>query len=381
LIYDVIIVGAGMTGSACAYELAKRGQKVLLLEQFTLAHERGSSHGHSRIVRTSYDHADYVRMMQRALVLWRDLERDAGIPLFIKTGILDMGPKDSRRLQLTRNAMREAGEPFENLTPSEVTKRYPQWRLPNDWEAIYSPNAGSVNATKVVETLNALALNYGVTLLEHTAVTEIAFDTEPKVITEGKTYQAKKIIVAAGAWLSKLFPEFTSRLRVTQEAVAYVRPLEPSQFTPETFPVFIEDETYGIYGFPMLDYPGVKLAYHLRGHETTPDGKDDHVSEKILLELQEFLRQHVPKAAGQLVLSKTCLYTNTVTEDFLLDTHPECASVFLASPCSGHGFKFAPLLGELVADVVTKSEHPFWLERFRLHNILPFDNHHSKEAV
>ncbi|ADH63483.1 Sarcosine oxidase [Allomeiothermus silvanus DSM 9946] len=374
--YEFIVIGAGGAGSAAAYELARRGCEVLLIEQFQVGHDRGSSHGHSRIFRFAYAEPDYVRLAQAALLAWRELEADAGMPLLTLTGGLDLGPAGSSSLEQTEHALRAMGAVFDKLDAQSLMRRFPQWRVPGDWIGIYSPDAGIVNPTQSVEVLAVLAQGYGARLLERTPVRglELSGQGSPRVLTDQGKFSCRRLIVAAGAWLPQLVPQLATRLRVTQEATVFFKPQVLEPFSPRRFPIFINHLSASglpdVYGFPVFGLPGVKVALHHGGPATTAEARGFKVAQEYIETLSGWLLRYLPAAAGPVIQAKTCLYTNTATHDFLIDLHPESSSVLLASPCSGHGFKFAPAIGKILADWALDVPNPWHFERFRLERAL-----------
>ena len=398
---EYLIVGAGGAGAATAYELAKRGASVTLLEQFAIGHDRGSSQGHSRIFRFAYDLPDYARLAMRSLKSWRALEADCGESLLTITGGLDLGPAGSVSLEATAQSMTATGARFDRLDSHELMQRFGQWRVPDDWVALHSVDAGILNPTHCVEVIAGMARAHGATILEHTAVTKIHTGDDgagPRVETNRGVFAAKKLIVTAGAWLPELFPEFAMPVTVTLESGVFFRPHKLEDFLPERFPIFLShnlvsrdtgpentgpEETESVsrwdraqaYGFPVFGLPGVKIGLHQSGETVRASARGYEVSDRTLGFLEAWMKRHLPGAAGPMMHSKTCLYANTPGEDFLIDTHAGFVSggssdVILASPCSGHGFKFVPFLGELIADLAQDQKNEFHLERFQAKHAL-----------
>lgn len=366
--FDVIVIGAGGAGSSAAFELTRRGQKVLLLEQFQIGHDRGSSHGHSRIFRFAYDEAEYAKLAMTALGAWRDLEQISNQTLLTMTGGLDLGRSGNASLERTAAGMTSAGASFERLEAAELMRRFPQWRVPDDWVALHSTDAGIVNPTQTVEITSALARANGATVLELTPVTDLNLETL-QVTTPRGTFSAGKIVIAAGAWLPRLVPELALPLTVTLESSVYFAPKDLAAFKPERFPVFISHESLE-YGFGAFGLPGVKVGLHQSGAQVDPDTRGFEVSAQTVTEIRGFLEARLPNQDWRLLAAKTCLYTNTPSHDFLIDAHPSYRDVLLVSPCSGHGFKFAPLIGSLVADKLENQKNAHDLTRFKLENAL-----------
>jgi sarcosine oxidase len=376
--FEFIVIGAGAAGASAAYQLAKRGKSVLLLEQYAVGHDRGASQGHSRIFRFAYDSADYATMAMRSLSSWRELEADAGLKLLTMTGGLDVGAAGAVSLEATAQGMSSAGAVFERLTSSELMRRFPQWHVPENWVALHSTDAGILNPTHCIEVIAGMARAYGAKVLEHTSVTKLELQTNTIVTSKG-SFSADKIIVAVGAWLPELIPNLNLDLSITLESGVFFRPKNLEMFMPERFPLFIEHrvvtskmdrfDAAQAYGFPVFGLPGVKIGLHHSGETVTASNRHFEVSTRTLETLQAWMLEHLPDAAGEVIHAKTCLYSNTKNHDFLLDWHskltPEGSSkVLIASPCSGHGFKFAPFIGELLADMVMGQVNEFQLERF-----------------
>ncbi|MBB6098129.1 sarcosine oxidase [Deinobacterium chartae] len=363
--HEYIVIGAGGTGAATAYELARTGHDVLLLEQFTIGHDRGSSFGPSRIFRFAYEEPDYARLAASALEAWRDLEADAGARLLWQTGGLDLGPHGVRSLQRTADTLAEIGHAGTWLDANELQRRYPQWRVPDDWAALYSEHAGIVNPSLTVELLAAMTRVHGGTVLERTPVVRLELGPTPVVHTERGRFAARRVVVAAGGWLPTLFPQLGKALRVSLEATMFFRPRNLADFAPERFPIFIAHDRSQAYGFPAFGLPGVKIALHGSGPAVDADARPLDVAPDMIERARAFLERHLPAAAGPLMEARTCLYTNAPAEDFVLLPHPRSEAVLIASPCSGHGFKFVPLTGRIVAAAARGEAHPGWLDRFR----------------
>jgi sarcosine oxidase len=376
--FEFIVIGAGAAGASAAYQLAKRGKSVLLLEQYAIGHDRGASQGHSRIFRFAYDSLDYAKMAMQSLVSWRNLEADAGLKLLTMTGGLDVGAAGAASLEATAQGMTNAGASFERLTSSELMQRFPQWHVPENWVALHSQDAGILNPTHCTEVIVGMARAHGAKVLEHTTVEKLELETNT-VITSKGSFSADKIIVAAGAWLPELIPNLNLNLSITLESGVFFRPKNLEMFMPERFPLFIEHRVTNpemarfdaaqAYGFPVYGLPGVKIGLHHSGDTVTASNRDFEVSTRTLETLQAWMLEHLPDAAGEIIHAKTCLYSNTNNHDFLIDWHSELApqgssDVLIASPCSGHGFKFAPFMGELLADMVMDQANAFQLERF-----------------
>jgi sarcosine oxidase len=373
-VYDVAVVGLGAMGSAALYHLATRGQRVIGLERVTPGHEGGSSHGESRIIRMAYfEHPSYVPLLHCAYANWRALERATGAELLTITGILESGVPGSTVVDGARRAAVEHGLPHEMLSARQVAERFPAFDIPGHWEALFEPDGGFLRPERAIETHVAAARSLGAEVRTQTEVQSI----EPTVdgvrleTTHGEKIEAGAVIVSAGAWLGELFPELAPHLRLTRQVLAWFAPARPELVTPARFPVFLlESEDQIIYGFPDLAGTGVKAASHLPGRvlkrasDAAQDG--DAADAKPV---SAMLSRYVPAAAGRVRQLTTCIYTHSPDEDFILDRHALYPQIVLASPCSGHGFKFAGIIGEILADLTTVGETPHDISRFRLNRL------------
>jgi sarcosine oxidase len=367
--YDVVVCGLGVTGSAALYHLARRGARVLGLDRFAAGHDRGSSHGETRIIRLAYfEHPSYVPLVRRAYELWRELEIEAARPLLHVTGIAEIGPPDGALVTGTLDAARLHDIPHELLAASELTKRYPAFRLPPHFVGVVQPDGGFIEAEPSVRTMLALAQRHGA----ETRFAEPVRSIEPAndrvcIVTDGGTIEAGAAIVAAGPWTTSLLPGTTLPLRVTRQAMGWFAPKEPADFVPGRFPVFLIESAHGIhYGFPPFG-AGLKVAkHHHRDESVDPDFYDRTVSAEDEALIRVGIAKHLPGANGPLVAAKTCLYTVAPDGDFIIDRLPGAASIVIASPCSGHGFKFAPAIGEILADLASGLTPRHDISRFRI---------------
>ncbi|MDQ2082458.1 N-methyl-L-tryptophan oxidase [Xanthobacteraceae bacterium Astr-EGSB] len=364
---DVVIVGLGAMGSAALCALARRGVGAVGIEQFSPAHAFGSSHGRTRVIRLGYfEHPSYVPLARAAYPAWRELERLTGERLLTVTGIVEMGRPDSRLVAGTLRAARQHALPHEVLDAHEVMSRFPAFRLPEDFIGVFQPDGGFVAAEAAILTQLRLAGEAGAEIRTGERVVAI----EPRadhvlVVTANGVIRAAQVIVSAGSWLSTLLP-VPARLTVTRQALAWFEPREPTRFDPARFPVFmLQDDTGIYYGFPPDERGALKFAKHHHEREAidplVPAREFDAADEAIL---RNALGRYLPAAAGPLVEATTCRYTMTPDEDFIIDRLPDWPQVIVASPCSGHGFKFSAVIGEILADLATKGETPHDISRF-----------------
>lgn len=369
--YDVIVVGLGGAGSAAAYHLSRRGLRVLGLERFGPLHERGSSHGHTRITRQAYfEHPDYVPLLLRAYELWEELERLSGQRLLRVCGGLMVGPPDGPLVSGALRSARAHGLPHELLSAAEVRARFPAFHLSEDEQALYEPRAGILFPEACVRAHQQLAEAHGAELRFHTRVLDWASDGSTVwVRTDRGTERAASLVLAAGPWMPDL-ARLSVSLWVERQVVFWFAPRRPEWFQPERFPVFVwETPEAHFYGIPAVEGRGFKAARHHGGQPADPDRVPPPDPEEAGW-LRAQLARRLPEADGGLEGAVTCLYTNTPDEHFLLDRHPAAGNVVVCSACSGHGFKFTSVVGEVVADLVCRGSSPLpvgflSLDRFR----------------
>ena len=355
-----VIIGAGAMGSAAAYHLARKAEPVLLIEQFPLGHDRGSSHGSARITRHSYADPSYARLMPAAFQAWKELEADAGQSIYIRTGGVSLNPAGVDYVDCVAANLEAIGVPHRRMTGAEWNRANPIYSVPAAHDVVFEPDAGMLAAGRAVAVQLDLARAHGgekTQVMPSTPVRRIDLDgTRPVVVTDSLTIATDRLIVTAGAWIKHLLPQLPVPLLATRQQVLYFRPSDPAPFRIGRFPVFIfkgseEDEAF--YGMPGFLGSGIKIARHF-GPETDPEVEDRTVSDPYREVVRGFLRNHIPALADAPIdVTETCLYTVAPDEHFLLDFLPGRSDVIVASPCSGHGFKFSCLIGQVLADMAT----------------------------
>lgn len=358
---DVMLIGGGLMGAASAWSLARRGRDVLLVEQFGPGHRRGSSHGSARIVRRAYQDALYTRLTGRAFELWRELEDASGTGLLRMLGGLDVG--DRHELAAITDQLAAAGVRHESLPAAEAEARWPGMRFPGP--ALFHPQAGTVDAEAAVDAFTDQAARRGTKLRYDTAATALDVDGDHAriVLADGTRVRARTVVVAAGAWVAPLLSGRVALppLRVTQQDVFHFPRRDPSA---EPWPSLIHLGPHPVYHLAGGRDGGTeddrKFAEHHGGRLTTAVDRDDVVDPAVRRRAVDYVRRWLPGLDPTPRRETTCLYTRTDSEDFVLDRF---GPVVVCSPCSGHGAKFAPLIGELVADLVDGGEAP---ARFRL---------------
>jgi sarcosine oxidase len=358
-----VILGAGAMGSAAAYHLAKRGEPVLLVEQFRVGHDRGSSHGAARITRHSYADSHYARLMPEAFRVWRELEADAGLALYIRTGGVSLSPPGVDYVARVAANLKELGIPHRRMAGAELRRVNAQFGTPDHTDVVFEPDAGLLSAAKALRVQVALARQYGepkFSLLEDVRIQRIDLEAQrPTLISEQHTITAERLIVTAGAWVGKLIPALAERLKATRQCVCYFRPGDPVSFSIGRFPIFIwkgAAELDAFYGMPDYLGGGVKTARH-GGPPCDPDQVERSLHEADVAVVRKFLKEHIPALAeAPLASTETCLYTVAPGEDFVVGRWPGRADVIVASPCSGHGFKFSCLVGKVLADLAQQGK-------------------------
>jgi monomeric sarcosine oxidase len=365
--YDVIVLGLGVMGSAASYHLAGDGQRVLALEQFELDHRMGSSYGESRIIRYAYDHPAYVEMAKHTFPMWRALEEASGRQLMVQTGGLDFGLDDSHSLLITRDYLRAAGVQFDWLTPAEVSKRLPQFRLSEGMHGMYQPDAGYLAASKCVVTMAELAQKCGATVLTNTPVQRVEVRNDSvRVTTADAHYEAGRLVITAGPWAGRMLDMLDLKLPLqpTREELVFFEPLDRALFLPDRFPIFIYHDVPWKYGLPNVDGTGLKVAVHGRHEPTDPDHTKRTADDDYIELVRSFVRQFIPQGDGPVNEGRVCLYTVTPDEHFIIDRHPAYPHVVFGAGFSGHGFKFGILVGRILADLAVKGKTPHDISLF-----------------
>jgi sarcosine oxidase len=370
--FDVIVAGVGAHGSATVHELAARGQRVLGLERSNVPNTTGSSGGVNRIIRLAYNEDPrYVPLLRRAYERWRALEERWGRQLLVITGGLDIGPPDSAVVQGAMEACRVHDLPHEVLDGRTTRARYPGLAIPDAHLAVHQPDAGFVMSEEAIAAHAMLALSDGAEIHGDEPVIDWEPDGDGVIVrTERAEYRAGRLVLTAGAWMSRLAAPLRDLAVPERQVLVWVAPRRPELFQVGALPVFILEEDDGTewYVFPEYGIPGVKVGlYHHRGEVIDPDRTDWRVIQpEDEGALRGGIERFMPLANGPLLSWRACIFTNTPDEHFILDRYPGYPQVILASPCSGHGYKFASVIGEVLADMAMDREPTFDLSMFRL---------------
>ncbi len=353
--YDVIVLGLGALGSGAAYWLAKRGARVLGLEQFEFGHARGSSHDWSRIIRLSYFSPAYVQLAKEAYAAWSSLERDAQEQVVFKTGGLDIGPRASAiPLAGYAGSMRACDVPFEELDAREIRKRWPVWKIGDEIHGLFQADGGIVAADRATAALRRVATALGATLREDVAVSALrSVNGEIDIAAGSERWRAGKLVIAAGAWTDRALAHFGLRIpfEVTKEQVMYFRARELSSFAFGRFPIWIWMDDPAFYGFPVFGETGaVKVTQDAGGKAVDPDTRGFEEDPEISARVSGFMERYLPGALGPVARLKTCLYALTPDRDFIIDALPGLPNITVTVG-GGHGFKFASVIGRMLCEL------------------------------
>jgi len=377
--FDVTVVGLGAMGSATAYHLSKQHTKVLGLEAFIPAHDKGSSHGESRIIRQAYfEDPAYVPLVLRAYELWDELQDESNEDILSITGGVAIGsPRRGLITGCLKSARRYSLE-HDLLDAREMRRRFPQFALADNEVALYEEKAGYLKPEECIRQHLRCASKRGADLrFEEPVLSWRASQSGEgvSVTTEKQTYQARSLVISAGPWFAELVPGVSVPVIVSRRVMFWLKPTsQPSAFDRRTFPIFIWEPEQGplFYGFPRTREAGdPKVGIHSEGEECTPSTIDRVINERDEMAIRSAIRSRIPALNGEVSHAATCMYTMTPDGHFIIDAHPEYPQVSLAAGFSGHGFKFSSVVGEILSDLAmkreTSSDIAFFSEsRFRL---------------
>ena len=356
---DVIVVGVGGMGSAACWQLAKRGQRVLGLERFDIPNAMGSSHGVSRIIRLPYyEHPAYVPLLHRAYALWHDIEAATGERVLVTTGSIDAGPEDGELFQGSLSTAKLHGIEIDVLTGDEINDRFPGYRLPATSRGVFQRQGGLIASERAIIAHVRAAQAEGAEI--HARERVLGWEAKPSgegvvVRTDKGSYTAARLVLSAGAWMAELVLPLAKLALPERQVLAWLQPTRPELFALDRFPVFnlaVEEGRY--YGFPIFEVPGFKFGrYHHQGETGDAETIRREINAEDEALLRQFAGRYFPDGNGPTMALRSCLFTNTPDDHFILDHHPTYRQVTLASPCSGHGYKFCSVVGEIIADLAT----------------------------
>ena len=357
---DAVVIGLGADGSAAAAHLARRGTRVVGLEAFARGHTNGSSGGLTRVIRLAYyEHPDYVPLLKRAWTLWRELEAETGQELLRQTGGVYVGPRDGELVAGSLRSARLHRLDHELLDPAALGERLPLFRFDPEWWGLAEATAGYLFTDNAIAAHQAQAERHGADLRFEERVAEWTRDGDGvRVSTDRGTYRADRLVIAAGAWNARLLPGIAPLLQVKRVPLFWFEPVADRDALAR-MPVYIVDSGlgHGCYGFPYLADQGLKIATHGAGTPADPDTVDREAHSADEAPIRDFIKQRLPAADGPVRMTKVCMYTVTPDEHFIVDLD---GPVAYASACSGHGFKFASVMGEVLADLALDgaTRHP-----------------------
>jgi monomeric sarcosine oxidase len=369
----VAIIGGGGTGSAAARCAARTGCDVTVFEQFRFDHDRGSSYGGSRIIRRTYPDPLYTKLMASAYPLWEELEAQAGERLLVRCGGLIFGSEGSAPMEQTEASLRANAVGYERLSAADVRRRFPPFRLDDGQYGIYQADSGYLRASRCVQAQMRLAVSAGAELREGTRVKSIRPLPTGKalVATDADEMTFDRVLVTAGPWAARILASLNLPLTVTRQYYAHLHAPDLELFDAGRFPVWIDMDT-NFYGFPRQpELPGVKVACHNQGRRVDPDDASREPAEGDLSLLTDYTARRLPELAATALMEKVCLYTNTPDEDFVIDAVPAFPGAYLCSGCSGHGFKFTALFGQILNLLAHGETVPYDLRRFHLSRFSP----------
>ena len=354
--FDVAVIGLGAMGSAALSFLAARGVKTIGIDAYYPAHTLSSSHGDSRLIRLGYfEDPSYVPLLQRAYRNWRALETRLRADILTITGVLQIGAEDSKIVAGTRASCKMHELAHEVLDKAEMARRFPAFQLDEEEIAVLDPQGGYLRPEAAVMGYLKLAAQDGAVLHFGERVTAIeTSDRGVKIRSANAQYRATKVVVATGSWIAELVPQLQAHAVPIRQVVAWYQPRDGFSTEPQRMPCFLRDEREegSYFGFPAIGVDGVKVGRHAHFREPIdPNQPNPSVNNADTALLDGFIAKRLPAAAGLRANAVTCRYTMLPSEDFLLDLAPGNPNVVVASPCSGHGFKFTSVVGEVLADL------------------------------
>jgi len=370
--YEYIVLGCGGIGSGAAYWLSRRaGADVLGLEQFELGHVHGGSQDHSRIIRLTYHHENYTRLTPHTYPAWATLEAESAVQVVTKTGGIELALVDDPHHQDVENyaaAMDAAGIAYERFGGDEVMRRYPQFTIETEVDALCQAETGLVDAAKGNAAHIGMARYHGATILDQCAVKAIhPFEGGVDVETDQRTFSCRRLIITAGAWTDRVLAAVGLKLSltVTQEQVTYFATPNLREFAIGRFPVFVWHGADCFYGFPIYGEVGTKAAIDASGPAVTVDTRTYEADEERERRVEAWLKRYIPGFLGPKIYTKTCLYTMPKDRDFVIDAVPEYPQIIVCVG-AGHAYKFAGLLGKILSQMAIDGETEYPIAPFTL---------------
>ncbi|XP_033096220.1 peroxisomal sarcosine oxidase-like [Anneissia japonica] len=368
--FDCIVVGAGIEGSSTAYTLAKNNKNVLLLEQFCLPHTRGSSHGQSRVTRFAYFEDHYLKMMSENFRCWDVLEKEVGKELYVKCGMLQIEHRSGKQFGRIRDLMRQKKLDFYDISSTEACRKWPCLKFNTDFNMFVDENAGVLRADRCLRAFQEMFVKFGGILKDNEQVISILPGKHVSVVTSTNKYTAKSIVITPGAWAAKILRPLgvDIPLKVVRINVCYWRVKSRNKLND--MPTFADTSNGCIYGLPSLEYPGMmKICFHGSDVEIDPDYRDvdnGDTPQKDVELLTKYVKEHFEGVESKPCIIETCMYTNTATDDPILDVHPQYPNIVIGCGFSGHGFKLAPVIGQILSQLALQQEPEFDISHNKL---------------
>jgi sarcosine oxidase len=381
--YDVAVVGLGGMGSSIAYHLSGLRLRVVGIDRYAVPHPYGSSHGGSRLIRLAYfEDSSYVPLLKRAYQLWDELQVEARQQLIFQTGSIDAAPPGHKLFDGALRSCLEHGLEHEVMDSESLRRRFPGFSLRDDHRILFQPRGGYVSCEDTIKASVRLAERGGVDLLQGEQVLRIVPASSGfSLTTTRRTLSVGLVILANGGWLRELAPELQPYLAVERQVMGWFPPSDAIRSGGMPHPVFnIVTEAGRFGGIPHQPADHWKMNLHNHLNEIVePDHIDRHCTDRDVQAMEEFSRRYLSRGVGSLVRASTCLYTNTPDENFIIDWHPSNRDMILVSACSGHGFKFVPVIGEIVAQMAQRQAPAFNIDLFGMSRFL--DCHRQAEAA
>jgi len=371
---DVIIIGLGAMGSATSMFLSHNGVKVIGFDSYSPPHEFGSSLGHTRVIREAYhEGTTYVPIVQRAYEIWFEMNENSKVPIIETYGGLLIGPKTGD----IENALKSANKydiPIKKMTTDEISQKFSVLNPPKEYIGLLESRGGAVFVENSINHMLNTALNNGSIHKYNERVVRWSKKSNYYLVeTNLGNYKAEKLVFSSGAWITKLIPTLKLPIKIERQVLFWFSPRKnPDKFKSINMPNSGWDLDNGLsfYTMPNLENRGFKVAMHHNGEFVDPDTLIRESNDSDLKMVRDFLEEYIPDGNGELIDSKVCMYTDTPDQDFLIDSHPDDENIIICSPCSGHGFKFTPAIGEICSSLIINNSTNFDLDKFSLERLI-----------
>lgn len=370
--YDVIVVGAGSMGMSAGYYLAKSGWNTLMIDAFDPPHENGSHSGDTRLIRHACGEGlSYVPIALRAHELWNELQKQTNERIFLNTGVITFGPSDSLFVQTAINGARQYNINTKTLSAKQINETWPGITIPDGQIGCYEPEAGVLFSQNCIRAFKRLALNHGAELKINSPVMHIdILNDSVEVQTPSETVTANKLIITGGAWNKKILDDLDLKLQLqpSRQTIAWFDSND-ILYKSDGFPGFFADVPSGVYyGFPSIDGTGLKIGRYDNGDPIDPTYYNKSFGSYVKDEkdISGFLNAYMQQANGNINVGKTCMFTNTLDEHFVIDKHPKYEHIVIAAGFSGHGYKFSSAVGEILYELATKGKSKQDISLFKI---------------